>query len=191
MNNKILGIIIVLVAIASFLGGATYTQWQYQKGGAGPKVGVTPSPTAQQPSPTIAVLGELSSTIGNFSVLNEKICEEDGKPIIYFFGSKSCPHCSWEHPIFEEVMTQFGDLVSSHNNMDTNQDMDIFQKYSQINNGGIPFLVLGCQYARVGSGELSGEKTEKENLTALVCKLTNNQPEKVCASVQDLIDQIK
>ena len=189
MDKKVLGIIIVLVAIASFLGGATFTQWQYQKGEVGSKAGVTPSPTAQQP--TQGAIKELTSTIGNFLVLEEEICNEEGKPIVYFFGSQTCPHCSWEHPIFEEVVAQFGDLVSFHNNMDNNEDTDVFQKYSQINNGAIPFMVLGCRYARVGSGELSGEETEKENLTALICKLTGGQSEKVCAGVEDLIEQIK
>jgi thiol-disulfide isomerase/thioredoxin len=189
MDKKVLGIIIVLVAIASFLGGASFTQWQYQKTGDQKQAGVTPSPAAQQPTQVAAE--ELNSTIGNFLVLKDEPCEEDGKPLIYFFGRQTCPHCSWEHPIVEDVVEEFGDLVSFHNNMDSNEDMDVFQKYGQINNGAIPFIILGCQYARLGSGELSGEETEKANLTALLCKLTNSQSEKVCSGVKDLIGQIK
>ncbi len=198
MNNKVLGIIIILVAIASFLGGATYTQWQYQKGEAGPKAGVTPSPTAQQPTQAPEVLGELTPTIGRFSALEGDVCQEDGKPIVYFFGRQTCPHCSWEHPIFEEVVSKFEGLISLHNNMDNDADQDIFQKYVQINQGGIPFLLLGCKYARPGSGEvrqpdgtITGETEEEKNLTALLCKLADSQPEKVCAGVEDLIGQIK
>ena len=189
MDRKVVGIIIVLVAIASFLGGATFTQWQ-SEGQVAPSQGeeASPSPVAQQPEEE--VLGELTSTIGNFSVLEGEICQEEDKPIVYFFGSQSCPHCSWEHPILEAVVDEFGDLVSFHNNMDSDEDRDVFQQYSQVNQGYIPFTLLGCQYARVGSGENFGEELEVNYLTALICKLTGNQPEGVCSGVEDLIEQI-
>lgn len=189
MNNKVLGIIIILVAVASFLGGATFTQWQSEKRGILSEEEVTPAPETQQSGEE--VLGELTSTIGNFSVLEEDICQEDGKPIVYFFGSQSCSHCSWEHPLLEAVVDQFGDLVSFHNNMDSDEDRDVFQKYSQINQGYIPFTLLGCQYARVGSGENFGEELEGNYLTALICKLTEGQPEAVCGEVETLIEQVE
>ena len=71
--------------------------------------------------------------------------------------------------------------------MDVDTDMDVFSKYST---GGIPMLAFGCKYYRVGSGEQSGEKEESEILTALICKLTQNQPTEVCDKVQDLVNQI-
>ncbi len=117
------------------------------------------------------------TTEGNFSVSEEEVCKENGKPIIYFFGSAGCPHCRWEHPIVEEVADKFTNFISFHNNMDVNQDMDIFQKYST---GGIPTIVLGCKYYRVGSGERIGKEKEKEVLTSLICDLTGNQPATVC-----------
>jgi len=120
---------------------------------------------------------ETGKEIGNFSVSSDEVCLENGKPIIYFFGSKSCPHCAWEHPLVEEVVKKFGDIIVFHNNMDSNADGDIFQKYST---GGIPTLVLGCKYYRVGSGESVGKEEETKNLTSLICKLTNNQPTAVC-----------
>lgn len=132
---------------------------------------------------------ETDQTIGNFSVSNDEICKEDGKPIVYFFGSEGCSYCKWEHPIIEEVAAKFGDNISFHNNnMDSEADMDVFQKYST---GGVPTLVLGCRYYRVGAGTQSGEEKETEYLTALICKLTENKPADVCSSVQDLIDEIK
>lgn len=137
--------------------------------------------------------GELSEsadyTIGGFLVSNEEVCEENGKPIIYFFGSETCPYCTWEHPIMEEVAAKFGDNISFHNNMDSQDDREIFNKYSA--SGGIPTLVLGCKYYRVGAGTQAGEELEAEYLTALICKLTGNQPDNVCSQVQDLINQIK
>ncbi len=130
---------------------------------------------------------EVSTTIGRFSVSSDEVCSEDGKPIIYFFGSERCPHCRWEHPITEQVMQRFEGYISFHNNMDNQEDMDVFSRYST---GGIPTTVLGCQYYRVGSGETLGAEENAKVLTALTCKLTNGQPGDVCSEVQDLIDQI-
>ena len=120
---------------------------------------------------------ETGKAAGDFSISNDEICLEDGKPIVYFFGSQTCPHCQWEHPVAQEVMAKFGDYISFHNNMDSEADMDIFQKYST---GGIPALVLGCKYYRVGSGENAGKDQEIADLTELVCDLTNNQPAEAC-----------
>lgn len=127
------------------------------------------------------------ATIGNFSISTDAVCKEDEKTIIYFFGSKSCPHCAWEHPILDKVLKNFEGYISFHNNMDTDTDKDIYEKYST---GGIPTLVFGCKYFRTGSGESWGEEEETKVLTALICKLTGNQPADTCNSVQDLISQI-
>lgn len=135
----------------------------------------------------VAPAQEKSSTIGNFSISSGEICYENGKPIVYFFGSKSCPHCAWEHPIVERVAGKFGDKIAFHNNMDSENDGGVFEKYST---GGIPTVVLGCKYYRVGSGEQGGEDEEEKNLTALVCKLTDGQPADICDGVKDLINQI-
>ncbi len=123
---------------------------------------------------------QYETTVGNFLVLEDEVCVEDGKPIVYYFGSSSCPHCTWEHPIIQEVTEQFGDQISFHDLMDKQEEMEVFQKYIDINGGGIPFIVLGCQYARVGSGEQAGEEAEKQALTELICELTGGQPSGVC-----------
>ncbi|KPJ71632.1 hypothetical protein AMJ50_01350 [Parcubacteria bacterium DG_74_3] len=126
-------------------------------------------------------------TIGNFLVSKDETCKENEKPAIYFFGSEGCPHCQWEHPIVEDVTGKFEEQISFHNNMDSGEDMDIFKKYSS---GGIPTLVLGCKYSRVGSGARLGEEGEEEVLTALICSLTGGQPADICNEVRSLIDQI-
>jgi len=128
------------------------------------------------------------STIGDFSVSNDQICQENGKPLVYFFGSESCPHCRWEKPIFENVAKNFEGYISFHENIDSQNDTDLFSKYST---GGIPTLVLGCKYYRVGSGEQAGEQSETKNLTALFCKLTGEKPDAVCGPVKDLVNQIQ
>jgi len=127
-------------------------------------------------------------TIGNFLVSKDGVCKEDNKPIIYLFGTNTCPHCRWEHPIINNVTSKFESYISYHDNIDTEKDGEIFSKYSS---GGIPTLVLGCKYYRVGSGESIGQEQETKVLTALICKLTENKPSSVCNEVQDLIKQIE
>ncbi len=131
---------------------------------------------------------ETGKTLGNFSVANDEIIREDGKPAVYFFGSESCPHCQWEHPIMEDVASEFEGYISFHNNMDNNADEEIFTKYSQ--DGYIPATIIGGKYYRVGSGENDGEEVNANNLRALICSITDNQPGEVCDQVQELINQI-
>jgi len=127
-----------------------------------------------------------SVVLGNFLETKDEVCKEQGKPIVYFFGSVRCPHCVWEKPIIEKVAENFKEYISFHKNIDSSDDQKIFSKYSQ---GGVPTLVLGCKYYREGSGERDGEENETKNLTALICKLTNSQPKEVCAAVKDLIEK--
>ena len=126
-------------------------------------------------------------TIASFTKTGDEACTEDGKPLVYFFGSESCPHCQWEKPIINSVAGAFGDEISYRFNMDNNRDMDVFSKYSS---GGVPTLVLGCKYKRVGSGESIGKQSEEVALTALICDLTNGQPTSVCDEVKEITDQI-
>lgn len=143
-------------------------------------------PTTTQESATTTE--EAASTIGNFSVSQDEICKEGDKPIVYFFGSSTCPHCIWEKPVVEDVVSKFKENIVSHINIDSNNDADILQKYDP--EGYVPTLVLGCKYYRVGSGEQAGTEQESKDLTALICKITGSQPSEVCSPVQDLINQI-
>lgn len=128
------------------------------------------------------------TTIGEFSVSKDEVIMENGKPVIYFFGSESCPHCKWEQPVIQKVVEKFKDKVSYHESIDSETDKDIFTKYNP--NGGVPTLVLAGKYFRVGSGESWGADQEEKYLTALVCKLTGSETQPACAGVQDLISQI-
>ena len=134
----------------------------------------------------IDITGENAVVLGNFLVSDEEVCKENEKPIVYFFGANWCTHCSWEHPVFEEVTNRFEGYISLHNNFDSEDDTDVFYKYSP--EGYIPTLVLGCKYYRTGAGEVLGEEREAEVLTALICDLTDSQPASVCEEVKDLIE---
>jgi len=132
----------------------------------------------QTPTPE----SEPEMTIGNFIVSGDEICKEDGKPIIYFFGSDGCGYCKWEHPVIENVTSKFTGYLSFHDNMNNvTADSEIFAEYST---GGVPTLVLGCRYYRVGAGANMGEEQEAKVLTALICNLTDNKPADVCTDVE-------
>ena len=134
---------------------------------------------------------EQKTTIGNFVVSGDEICTEDGKPIIYFFGSDGCGACKWEHPVIANVTSQFEDDISLHDNMNNfTADQEIFAKYNP--RGSVPTLVLGCKYYRVGAGANMGEEQETKVLTALICDLTGNKPVDVCTApeIVDLINKI-
>ncbi len=93
-------------------------------------------------------------TIGRFVVTNDDLCVDgDGRPIVYFFGSNSCPHCRWQHPVINNVTSLFDGFIDYHDNMGSQADSDIFRKYLVINRGSVPFILIGCKFARLGSGE--------------------------------------
>lgn len=115
---------------------------------------------------------------GSFKEITEvDVCKESDKPIVYFFGSSTCPHCKWEEPILKSVIKEFGDAVSYHENIDSQTDIDVFNKYSS---GSVPLLVAGCKYYRNGSGEGIGEAAEKIALKQVICRATGNLPAEVC-----------
>jgi len=104
------------------------------------------------------------TTIGNFMIMEEDVCTENGKPIVYFFGSTSCPHCVWEKPVIGNTTALFASEISYHENMGTQTDLEVFQRYATYNRGSVPFIVIGCQFIRLGSGEsmAADEATIKE-----------------------------
>lgn len=189
MQNKIVVVLVGFLLVAVFFLGAAWTKIKTLEEGKKAeekKVAVTPQPTGQAVGTTV-----YPKTIGNFDVLDKPLCEKDNKPTVYFFGTSGCPHCRWEKPVMEKVMAKFPNLLDFHNNIDTQNDGEVFNAYGNINHGAVPFLLLGCRYARVGSGEQDGETKEEQNLTALLCKLTGGKPDGVCDQIKELIGQIK
>jgi thiol-disulfide isomerase/thioredoxin len=137
-------------------------------------------PKASSSTGTVESTG--TELAGGFNEAKDtEVCKENDKPIIYFFGSSTCPHCKWEEPVLKSVIDQFGDAVSYHENIDSDKDQNIFSKYST---GSVPTLVIGCKYYRVGSGEASGEAAEKVALKDIICKVTGNLPASVCGTAE-------
>jgi len=136
-------------------------------------IDMTKDPSVSTTSSSPEMLQKTATEVeGGFSEITEvDVCKESDKPIVYFFGSTSCPHCQWEKPIMQEVVAEFGDLISYHENIDSETDIDVFNKYST---GGVPMLVIGCKYYRSGSGEAIGEAAEKVALEKVICRATGN-----------------
>lgn len=128
-------------------------------------------------------------TDGNFTELSDvQTCQENGKPIVYLFGSEQCPHCKWEKPVMEAVAQKFGSAISFHENITQTlgeqfaNDQDVFNSYLEKGyiEGGVPTIIIGCKYYREGAGESAGAESETAALTKLICNLTGNQPGEVC-----------
>ena len=191
--DKVKYLVILLLVAAAGVGGFFWTKGRLTGGEIKVK-GDSSTPTS---APTSQPIPSYPQTVGNFLVTDKEVCTKDGKPLVYFFGSTSWPHCVWEEPIMEKVAKKFGDTIDFHKNVDSSTDSDVFQKYSDINPGYVPFIILGCKYVRVGAGENLGkddaesQKLEEEALTAILCKLTGSKPDSVCASVKDKTSGVK
>lgn len=194
-NIKYLKYLIVgLLVIAAGAAGFFFTKSNLLKEGTSSVKGAGTAPTQ---GPTAKPTPNFEKTVGEFLITDREILKENGKPVVYFFGSSQCSHCVWEKPIAKEVFDQFKNEIVYHEDFDSNNDTDVLAKYSDINPGYIPFLILGGKYARMGAGENLGKtpeeskKLEKEALTAILCKLTEGKPAGVCAAVKDKVSEIK
>src|SRR3990170_4062917 len=96
-------------------------------------VGIGISGMLVKVQPNVGEVKVVAETIGGFKVTDQEICKENGKPIVYFFGSDSCPHCRWEHPIISDVASQFSDYISFRDGMNNQDYMSVYQKYGNIN----------------------------------------------------------
>lgn len=120
---------------------------------------------------------ESTDVEGGFKEITElDVCIENDKPIIYFFGSETCPYCEWERPLIEEVIAQFGDTIDFRKRYD-GSDVDVLLKYGQ---GAVPAVIAGCKYYRTGAGQQLGEEGEKEALKAVICRATGGVPSSIC-----------
>ncbi|MDD3970247.1 MAG: thioredoxin family protein, partial [Candidatus Pacebacteria bacterium] len=115
---------------------------------------------------------------GGFKEITElDVCMENDKPIVYFFGSETCPYCEWEKPLITDVVAQFGDEIDYRVRYDGAEDVDVLLKYG---NGAVPAIIAGCKYYRSGAGQSLGEEGEKEALTKVICRATGGIPSSVC-----------
>lgn len=131
---------------------------------------------------------ESSSGIKTFKEQEGEVCTEDGKPVVYFFSSTSCPHCSWVGDAYQEVVKEYmqedkikayhWQLDTGNNKLTSTQESDVPQEHVKVfrefSTGGVPTFVFGCKYYRVGNayeGEDNGIEKEKEEFREVIDKL--------------------
>ena len=112
-----------------------------------------------------------------FTVNDNEICKEDGKPIIRLFSTTWCPHCKWIGGTYEKVVKEYvdkGEIVAHHWEIDIKDDtltpenegtipdseMAVYREFNP--RGSIPTFVFGCKYSRIGNGYESENNLEKE-----------------------------
>jgi len=118
--------------------------------------------------------------IQTFSVKENPVCMENGKPIIRMFSTTTCPHCKWIGETYDTMMRDLmnqGEIVAYHWKLDTGDNsvssfVETFVPESEtmifkdFNPGmGVPTFVFGCKYYRIGNGyeqerDLEAEKRE-------------------------------
>jgi thiol-disulfide isomerase/thioredoxin len=129
-----------------------------------------------------------NKTIGNFKKIEDDPCySDDGKLLVYYFGSSDCPYCEWQKPVIEAALLPFENQVSFKNNTDNENDLDIFSKYSD---GSIPLIVIGCNYYRVGAGINSSEQEDIDVISSLVCSMIDGNSNETCEDLEELINKI-
>lgn len=150
--------------------------------------------------------------MSNFQVLGSNVCEEDGKPIIYFFSGEFCPYCAMERWAFVDATSKFGTwtkldkMESGTTDTYTFKDSefesewivvrawetdveevpaDDNQKYLIASpEGSVPALNMACKYGRAGAYAESGQ-----DLQTMATPLTPGQI-KESQTLVDLICQL-
>ena len=107
------------------------------------------------------------SIIFTFYSLNGVKAQDSDKPVVmHLFYGEGCPHCAKEIDFLDKKLPEWGEKVEFHkyesyynsqNAQYFNEALEIFQ----IEQGGVPFLIIGDQYLLgYGSDETTGAEIE-------------------------------
>jgi len=123
-----------------------------------------------------------------FSVTDNDICEQDGKPVIRMLSTTWCPHCNWIKSTFDKVVKEYADsgkIVAYHWQLDSEDntltdgieskvpksEIEIFNQFNPRNS--VPTFIFGCKYYRIGNGyeennDLASEEREFMNIIEIL-----------------------
>ena len=146
-------------------------------------------------------------TFGNYKVIDEEICKENGKPIIYFFGADFCPFCAKERIALIEALKHYGTFsglvkinssegeVPTYSLANATYKSDYFSLHAYevdeqkvpeedsnirkefSSRGGVPLVVLGCKYYR--NGAYSTSSLDLRNKSTYNYNLSEGQKKEV------------
>ena len=100
-----------------------------------------------------------------FSSTGKPICTVDGKPVLRMFGKKNCEQCLWGAPIYDGVVSSYGDrILAIHWDFDLGDDLLTYELEDGVpdseiqiffggsKTGTVPYFNFGCMFERVGNG---------------------------------------
>ena len=89
----------------------------------------------------------------------------DGKPVLRMFGKKNCEQCLWGAPIYDGVVSSYGDrILAIHWDFDLGDDILTYELEDGVpdseiqiffggsKTGTVPYFNFGCMFERVGNG---------------------------------------
>lgn len=117
-------------------------------------------------------------------------CAAAGKVTIYAFHSPTCPYCTAQEPVLDQLEQKYGSKLDislvctpiheGDDGLCQNNTAGLYLPYAQSNAllaqyqgsvQGTPTLVFDCEYARVGSYAIRDEATEYSDLDKVVSML--------------------
>ncbi len=105
---------------------------------------------------------------------NREFCRNaGGAAIVRMYALTTCPHCTWEEPVLRSAVSKFGSqaelrIYELDNARPSDSEINMF--YERSPRGGVPLIVIGCKYHRVGTSEAAGTDVEKLAIERLLCK---------------------
>ncbi len=74
------------------------------------------------------------------------VSAEDGKVNLYFFWSKSCPHCAKEKAFIETISPKYPNLIVHDYEVSLSENTSLLQKIGEelkVETGGVPITIIG------------------------------------------------
>lgn len=122
----------------------------------------------------------------SFLATENKLCLQDGKPIIREFATSWCPHCAWVKETFQQVVKEYeGKIIAYQWEVDTGNDLlseelevkvpqeelDLFKQFNPQQS--IPTFIMGCKYYRIGNAyeAQNNKEAEKAEFKAIIEKV--------------------
>jgi len=126
-----------------------------------------------------------STELKTFSTTSDKVCKENGLPIVRLFTTSDCPQCVWIKDTFDSLATEYiasEEIVAYHWDFDTgdntlteetetsvpNSEKSIYKRYNDKRS--VPTFIVGCKYIRIGTGYYPEDdlKLEEKELRTVI-----------------------